>query len=102
LTTQAPFANINEAFSQQMLADNFALGEDALVGTVEWWGTSLHHNTGQEVGVHNLSAFRIQIFAADGISTTGAANMPGTLIAEEDIGIGDIALTPGQPGPYTG
>ncbi len=102
LQTVSPFANVNEPYSKQMLADNFPIVEDALVGGFEWWGTSLHHNTGQEVGVDNLAAFRIQIFAADGVSTTGAAGMPGTLIAQEDISIGDIGLTPGEPGPYAG
>jgi hypothetical protein len=102
LTTIAPFANVNESHSMQMIADNFPVLEDAVVSAVEWWGTSVDNNTGLEVADLNLSGFRIQFFAADGLSTTGDAGMPGTLLAQEDIDISVIVKTPGDAGPYTG
>lgn len=102
LIQQAPFANVNETFSGQLIADNFTLAEDALVGTVQWWGTTAHRLDAIETADLNLAAFRIQIFADDGVSTLNDPGMPGTVIAEEDIAIDDIITTPGEPGPYTG
>jgi len=75
----------------QTFADNFALGADASINHVRWWGFSEKSGPTFDTDLSNFSAFKIAFFEDAG--SAGTLDGVGAPISDFEISLGDAALS---------